>query len=202
MKLPARFPSPNPGTPAVPAAAFTLPELVFAVMVLLMLLAALLGANLYGMRMYQLSQTKLTTTDALRKALARLTDEVRACNTTWVGTVSNGVFVACVNGQRQAGTSLVIYPTTNRANFIAYFVNASDQSFRRTTTVPRATTILAQSITNTGVFQAQDYLGNILTNNQNNRVIHLCLESFQPQPYLPVPDYYKLETSVTRRALQ
>jgi hypothetical protein len=51
------------------------------------------------------------------------------------------------------------------------------------------------------VFRAQDYLGNVLTNSQNNRVIHLTLEFYQPQPLLPDPDYYKLETSVTRRAL-
>jgi hypothetical protein len=52
------------------------------------------------------------------------------------------------------------------------------------------------------VFRAQDCLGNILTNNQNNRVIHLDLEFFQAQPQLPTPDYYKLETAVTKRSLE
>ena len=47
-------------------------------------------------------------------------------------------------------------------------------------------------------FSAQDFRGNILTNTQNG-VIHLDLEFYQPQPLLPAPEYYKLETSVTRR---
>jgi hypothetical protein len=52
------------------------------------------------------------------------------------------------------------------------------------------------------VFRAQDYLGNVLSNNQPNHVIHLILEFYQPQSYTRISDYYKLETSVTRRALQ
>ena len=51
-------------------------------------------------------------------------------------------------------------------------------------------------------FTAQDFSGNVLTNNQNNRVIHLTLEFYQPARFLLGADYYKLETSMTRRALQ
>jgi hypothetical protein len=183
-------------------AAFTLPEMLFASTAFLMLVAAIMGANLFGMRIYQLSQTKLITTDALRKPLAQITDEIRSCRTTWVGSVSNGVFLAHVAGELQTGSGLLIYPTTNTDNFILYFVNPSDQSFRRTLSPPGSTTVLAKAITNTVVFQAQDFQGNVLTNSQNNCVIHLCLECFRPQPNLPAADYYKLEASATRRALQ
>ena len=64
------------------------------------------------------------------------------------------------------------------------------------------TVILADSVTNTMVFTAQDFSGNVLTNNQNNRVIHLTLEFYQPARFMLGADYYKLETSMTRRALQ
>jgi hypothetical protein len=131
-----------------------------------------------------------------------MADEIRACKTTWVGTVSNGVFAARLDGEVQAGTGLLIYPTTNNASFIIYFLNPSDQSFRRTTSIPVATTILAQRITNSVVFVAEDYLGNVLTNNQNNRLIHLTLECYQPPRQGVLADYSKLETSVTRRALE
>jgi uncharacterized protein (DUF2062 family) len=83
-----------------------------------------------------------------------------------------------------------------------YFLNPSDQSFRRTTSAAGPTTVLAQHITNSVIFFAEDHLGNVLTNNQNNRVIHLMLEFFQPQRQGVVADYYKLETSVTRRVLE
>ena len=164
-----------------------------------MVLAAIVGANLFGMRMYQLSETKLEATDAVRKVIGEVAEEIRQCNSSAVGTVSNGTFVACIAGEVQVGNGLMVYPTTNTTNFVTYYVNASDHSFRRTTSSPPTTTILVQSVTNTAVFQAQDFLGNALTNHQNNGVLHLCLEFFQSQPYLPVPEYYKLETSVCPR---
>ncbi|MFO1515098.1 MAG: hypothetical protein U1F83_19700 [Verrucomicrobiota bacterium] len=107
-----------------------------------------------------------------------------------------------LDGEKQQGTALLIRPTTNTANFIIYFVNPSDQTFRRTTSTPGSAMVLAESITNSLVFRAQDYRGNVLTNNQNNRVIHVNLEFYQPRRYMQVADYYKLETSVTRRALE
>lgn len=96
----------------------------------------------------------------------------------------------------------MIYPTTNTANYILYFVNPSDKTFRRTTSSPGSATILAESITNSMVFSAQNHQGTVLTNNQNNRVIHLNLEFYQSPRFRQVANYYKLETSVTRRALE
>jgi prepilin-type N-terminal cleavage/methylation domain-containing protein len=188
--------------PAAPDAAFTLPELLIALVVLLLLLTGIIYGNLFGLRIFRLTETKLTAEDAARKALGPMTEEIRACKTTWVGSVSNGVFLGRLDGEPQTGNGLLIYPTTNTASFILYFVNPADQSFRRTTSAPASTTVLAQSVTNAVVFRAQDCLGNLLTNNQNNRVIHVCLEFFQPQACLPVADYYKLETSMTRRTLE
>ena len=196
MKTAPSLPTPRVGRSA---AAFTLPELLFASTALLMVVAAIIGANLFGMRMYELSRTKLESTDAVRRVIGKMADEIRQCNSSCVGTVSNGAFSAHLVGELQTGNGLMIYPTTNTSNFITYYVNTSDQTFRRTTSTPMGTTILVQSITNTAVFQNQDFLGNVLTNNQNNGVIHLCLEFFQAQPYLPVPDYSKLETSVSPR---
>jgi hypothetical protein len=121
----------------------------------------------------------------------------------WVGNIStNGVFETLLDGETQQGAGLLIYPTTNTTNYIIYFVNPSDQTFRRTTDQTGTAEILAGSVTNTLVFAAQDFSGNVLTNNQNNRVIHLTLEFHQPARFMLGADYYKLETSMTRRALQ
>lgn len=185
-----------------PSAAFTLSELLIAITVFLLLVGGIVGANLFGLRMYQIAENKLDATDRARKALGKMTDEIRACKTTWIGSVSNGVFVARLDGELQTGGGLLINPTTNAASFIMYFLNPSDQSFRRTTSAPVTTTVLAQHITNSVIFCAEDCLGNVLTNNQNNRVIHLTLEFFQKPRQGVVADYYKLETSVTRRALE
>ncbi|HWW02098.1 MAG TPA: hypothetical protein VNZ64_20525 [Candidatus Acidoferrum sp.] len=202
MKLQATFPSRGLSVPANSQSAFTLPEMLISATLFLMLVSGVVGAHLFGLRMSQLTQTKLNTSDAARKTAGRMADEIRNCRITRVGSVSNGVFVALLDGETQTGSALLINPTTNTANFILYFLNSSDQSFRRTTSAAGSTTVLAQGVTNSVVFRAQDCLGNILTNNQNNRVIHLDLEFFQAQSQLPTPDYYKLETSVTKRSLE
>ncbi|HWX23308.1 MAG TPA: hypothetical protein VN578_25680 [Candidatus Binatia bacterium] len=194
------IPGSSPIASASPRAAFTLPEVLIATTLFILLLGGIVAANLFGMRMSQLVQTKLIASDSARIALGRLTDEIRNCKSTSVGNVSNGVFIAHLDGEVQAGSGLLIQPSTNAANYILYFLN-SDHTFRRTTSSPVTTTVLAGTVTNTTVFSAQDYLGNVLTNSQDNRVIHVTLQFFQPQPHLPVADYYKLETSVTKRAL-
>lgn len=185
-----------------PAAAFTLVELVIAMTVFLLLVVGILSATVFGLKMEETVEGKLISSDGARNALGKIADEVRNCTFVWVGTVStNGDFTQLPNGVPQTASGLLIQPTTNAANYIVYFVDPTDSSFRRTTSTPGTTSIIAQSVTNLMVFTAQDYLGNVLTNSQNNRVIHVVLEFYQPQYQLPTSDYYKLETSVTRRAL-
>jgi hypothetical protein len=192
----------NLARPVKRNAAFSLPEALIASTLFVLLLGGVVAANLFGMRMFQLSQTKLQAGDGARKALGVMTDEIRKSSATWVGDVTNGNFVAAVDGQPQIGSALLLQPSTNATNFVVYFLNPSDQSFRRTVMATSATSILAQTVTNTGIFCAQDFLGNVLTNGQDNRVIHATLELFQAQQWLPTSDYAKLETSVTRRKIQ
>jgi len=179
---------------------FTLPELLIAITVFSLLVIGIVFANLYGLSMFHITETTLNATDDARKTIGKMAQEIRTCNAALVGNVKNGVFVAQLDGEIQQGTGLLIRPTTNNANYVIYFVNPSDQTFRRTTSTPGSATVLAESITNSMVFSVQDHLGQVLTNNQNNRVIHLNLEFYQPKRHMQIADYYKLETSVTRRA--
>jgi hypothetical protein len=187
---------------AIRMAAFSLPEALIASTIFLLLLGGVVGANLFGMRMFQLTETKLKAADGARKAMGAMSDEIRKCTASWVGNVTNGTFVALIDGQPQIGSALLIQPNTNATNFVVYFLNPSDQSFRRCALSTAATTVVAQTVTNSAVFCAQDFQGNVLTNTQNNRVIHATLEFFQPQQWLPTADYCKLETSVSRRRVQ
>ena len=202
MKLPVPLPGSRAGAAPTPVGGFTLPEVLISSTLLILVVSGVLSGHLFGLSMFRITGTKLAATDAARKTTGQITSEIQTCKTTWIGNVRNGMFEALLDGETQQGSGLLIYPTTNQANFIIYFVNSADQTFRRTTSTPDSATILAESVTNTVVFRAQDYLGNVLTNNQNNRVIHLNLEFYQPKRYMQVADYYKLETSVTRRALE
>jgi len=202
MKLQVPFSGSGRGRWPMPDKGFTLPEILIATMVFLLMVAGIIAANLFGLRMFQVTETKLNVTTWSRETVEEIAGEVQACNTAWVGDITNGVFAGLLDGETQQGTALLIYPNANTTNYILYFVNPSDQTFRRTTDQPGTAEVLADSVTNIMVFAAQDFSGNVLTNNQNNRVIHLTLEFYQPARYLQGADYYKLETSVTRRALQ
>jgi prepilin-type N-terminal cleavage/methylation domain-containing protein len=185
-----------------PVGGFTLPELLIAVTVFILLVGGIVSAHIFGLSLFQITETKLKATEEARNAIGKMTEEIQTCKSTLIGNVTNGVFEALLDGQTQQGTGLLVYPTTNKASYIVYFVNPADRTFRRTTDMPGTATILAESITNTVVFCGRDYLGNVLTNNQNNRVIHLNLEFYQPKRYLQGAGNYKIETSVTRRALE
>jgi prepilin-type N-terminal cleavage/methylation domain-containing protein len=187
------------------AAAFTLPEMMIAMAVFLILMTGVVAANIFGLKMFQITTTKLAATAGVRKAMGTMTDEIRVCKNTLVGNVSNGVFVAHINGEAQSGGGIIIYPTTNTNTYTLYFVNPADLSLRRTVVrgvgaSNTVTTVLASQITNSVVFSAQDYLGNILTSDQNNRVIHVRLDVFRSKRFGTIADHYLLETSVTRRA--
>jgi len=205
MKLPVPFPDSGHNRGPGPDTGFTLPEVLMATMVFLFMVGGIIAANLFGLRMFQVTQTKLNVTTWSRETVGQLADEVRSCNSVWVGNIStNGVFETLLDGETQQGSGLLIYPGTNTTNYIVYFVNPADETFRQTVASASGTNtvILADSVTNTITFSAQDFSGNVLTNNANNGVIHLTLEFYQPERFMLDADYYKLETSVTRRALQ
>jgi len=186
----------------VPDRGFTLPEILIAMAVFMLMLGGILAANLFGLRMFQINGTKLNITTWSRQTVEKMANEVHSCNSVSVGYITNGVFEGLLNGETQQGTAMLVYPTTNTTNYIVYYLNLPDQTFRRTTQQAGSAEILADSVTNTIAFTAQDFSGNILTNNLNNRVIHLTLEFYQPARFLEGADYYRLETSVTRRALE
>lgn len=185
--------------------AFTIPELMIALTVFSFVITGVIFAHLYGLSMFRITETSLKATASARKAAGHMTDEIRMCDKALIGDLKlvggTNKFVGLLNGEKQQGGSLLIYPTTNLSHYIVYFVNPSDQTFRRTTEQPGSTVILAESITNTVVFRAENAItGEVMTNTVNNRVIHFNLEFYQPRRYRQVADYYKLESSVARRA--
>jgi len=202
MKL--KIPSSGSGCDSSPTpdSAFTLPEILIAMTVLGLVVAGILAANLFGMRMVQANETKLNATEWSRNTFGKITDQIHTCNSISILNVdTNGNFTGMLPGEAQQGNALQIYPSTNTDSFTMYFVNLSDETFRQTVATPGGTNtvILADSVTNVIIFSAQDFSGNVLTNNQNNQVIHLTLDFYQPTSYMQNSYYYQLETSVTLR---
>ncbi len=182
------------------AAGFTLAEALIATTVFTLLVLGVVGANIFGLKLNQIGQTKLIATDSAREVVSKMTDELRNCENAIVGNVSNGMFVAHVNGEAQTGNGLMIYATTNTNSYVLYFLNSTNQTFIRYTTDSQANTVVAQNVTNAVIFRAQDYLGNVLTNTQNNHVITCLLQFYSTTPQNPVADSYQLQTSVAPRS--
>jgi prepilin-type N-terminal cleavage/methylation domain-containing protein len=202
MKLRVPFSGSGRGRLPMTDNGFTLPEILIAMTVFLFVVGGIISANLFGLRMFQITETKLNVTQWSRETIEKITGEIHACNSLSILTIdTNGNSAGLLDGETQQGNALQIYPTANTNNYIIYFVNPADQTFRRTDQSSN-TMILADSVTNTLPFSARDFSGNMLTNSQNNQVIHLTLEFHQPARFMQGADYYKLETSVTRRALQ
>jgi hypothetical protein len=67
---------------------------------------------------------------------------------------------------------------------------------------------IAEFLTNTVLFTSEDFRGNPLTDNENNRVIGVSLQFYQIRyPITTVGpggffDYYQVQTKITRRALE
>jgi prepilin-type N-terminal cleavage/methylation domain-containing protein len=205
MKLQVPFSGSGRGRLAMPDKGFTLPEILIAMTVFLLMVGGIISANLLGLRMFQITETKLNVSRWSRETMGKITGEIHACNSVSILNVdTNGNFTGLLDGETQQGNALQIYPTTNNTSYTIYFVNSSDRTFRRTAVEPSSTStvILANSVTNPIIFAAQDFSGNVLTNSRNNQVIHLTLEFYQPERYMEGADYYKLETSVKQRVVQ
>jgi hypothetical protein len=175
---------------------------MIAVAIFIILLGGLMATNMFGLRMFQIEQAKLSASDGARKIVGGLVNEIRSCDSYQIGTVgTNGTFTALSLNATQTGPALIVFPIpNNNTNFIVYYVTSSDKKFRRATHAKGSTRVLAQSVTNiTDLFRGQDYAGNVVTNIQDNTVLHVKLEFYQAPRFGVMPDYYKLETSATKR---
>lgn len=187
---------------------FTLTEVMVASAILTMVLAGVLVSHLFGMRMFQLTKAKLGASDEARLAISKIVDEIRSAKLLRVGDGDLSSFTETPLGSEQKGRALQIYATTNTNFFVRYFWDSSDKKLKRTTNGSTAVFVVANAISNAVIFRSEDYLGRVLTNNQNNRVIGLNLEFYQiAYPVVNIGpgglfDYYRLSTRITRRALE
>jgi prepilin-type N-terminal cleavage/methylation domain-containing protein len=188
--------------------AFTLSELMVTMAVFTILMAGLLASQLMGMRLRRVTDTKLSATANARRALNDIRNEVRTAKWLSVGTGNNSSFTVVPALSLQVGNALQIYATTNTNSFVRYYMDPSEEALMRVTSTNQTPQTIAGNITNQFVFAAEDFKGTVLTNNQNNRVIRMVLEFYQKQyalaqaPQGGMYDYYRVQTRITRRAIE
>ncbi len=188
--------------------AFTLTEVLVVSTLFILLLTGVLGSHIFGMRMQRIAETKLSATACARQALNHVRDEIRSAKSLCIGNGGVSSFTPIPDNVAHVGNALEIYTTTNTGNFVRYYLDTGEQCLKRVTSADPSPTVVANYVTNTVAFQAEDFRGNVLTNNQNNRVVRLMLEFYQWEyPIATVGegglyDYYRLQTRITRRTIE
>jgi hypothetical protein len=190
------------------AAGFTFNELMVSISLLMMVMAGVVSAHLFGVRLFEITKAKLGANEEARRAISLLTEEIRTAKLVKVGDGGLSTFTPISPAQEQKGSAIQIYQTTDTNNFIRYFWDSADSRLKRTTNGSTAVSIVANSVTNQLVFTAEDFNGRILRGNENNRVIGLTLQFYQiAYPIIAIGpgqyyDFYQLRTKITRRALE
>lgn len=176
---------------------------------------AMIGAvytHIYGLKQDELVQSKLGASDQSRRSYNSMCNDIRSAKGWAVGTGTSSLFTALNGaGVAQKGNALKLYPTTT-TNFlinsniyiIYHFDTNAGQLLRRDNAT--AATVIAQDLTNSMFFQAENYRGTIMSNSTYRAAIRSRMEFAQYQYPLTVVgqghyyDYYKLEFCVTSHA--
>lgn len=178
------------------------------------LVGAVVGLQIFGMRVYTLAATKLTATADARKSLNALRSHIRSAKQVNVGNYANGTFSLIPDNQPQVGNALELYfaITNNQVSGIPviYYQRSSGDSGGLYSVSNNVVTQLAGYITNQDVFAAEDCLGDTLDLHENNRVICITLQFYKWEYPLGIIgtngvnayNFYRLQTRVSRRAKQ
>jgi len=190
--------------------AFTVPEILTAMAVFTVLIAATVSSQIFGLRMSTISEAKLQSSDSARTALNHVRDEIRSATFLFVGNGDAGSFKLLTNNAPRVGNALRIYPTADTNNYVCYYLDLSNDSLMRAVTIGKQlgdAEIVSRNITNRFIFQAEDFQGNVLTNNSNHRIIRMNLDFYKLEYSSAsggkgnVYDFYRMQTRFTRRAL-
>lgn len=185
------------------AAGFSLVEVQVALMLFIIVIGGVMMTYLFGLKLFEHIRPKLDVADQARLLVARFSDDVRTATQIKIGNGTETSFTEFAANKKQNGSAIQVYPTFNTNQFIRYFWDAGDNSVKRWVSTSSNATVLASGVTNDLIFAAQDFAGNILTNNQNNRVIEMELKFHKDSGVRGAANRgdYLIRTRVTRRAI-
>jgi type II secretory pathway pseudopilin PulG len=206
--------------PRARVAGFTLVEMYVVLALFAFLMIATVTFQFFAARVYTLAATKLTATAGGRKVMNAIRDQVRGGGVVQVGIYNpaTSIFTNIPIGSLQIGNAMVIYTNNpnnqNGTNLgTIYFMNPQASNICSVIISNSAvqTATLANNvvvwITNYYAFDAEDAYTTILTNYNNNRLIHVKFQFCQWEYPLAgvgsgaMYDYYQLQTRVAPRII-
>ncbi len=184
-------------------------EMMVTIAIFVMLIAAFISANIFGLRYDELVCSKLGASEQSRRSFEKLTSDIRAAKIWRIGAGSQTSFTPVPNDTNFIGNAIQLNLTTDTNTYIRYYFETNGPS----TTQPNGRlcritssgeyTILAQYLTNASgnsmVFVGQNYLGQPVTNYTQKYLIDTLMEFYQfqfPKTYVGPGyyyDYYRIE---------
>lgn len=191
--------------PSARRAAFSLSEVMVATGILVIVFGGNVASHLFGMKIMEKINARAGASTEARENIRTLLAEVCSAKNVAVGTGSVSAFTELGMNVQQKGSALQIYPTTNTNVFVRYYLNSPAKTLNRMTNGGSAV-VVAEGIKNIDLFTAEDVLGNVVSNNQNNSVIGLSLQ-FQQLQYTNLSvgtgsfyTSYQVRTKLARRS--
>jgi prepilin-type N-terminal cleavage/methylation domain-containing protein len=179
--------------------AFTLIEMMVAMAVLSLAVAAIITCNIAGLEFNEFVRPKVQNSQYARETLSRLIEEVRSANSTQVGTGTVSSFTAAAPNRPQRGNALRILTTTNATPYIYYFADSFSGTVQKIPLGSSNAVTIATSVTNANIFSMEDRSGTLLTNSQNNAVLSVLLQMLRPSSKSGMSDAYQIRSKTTRR---
>ena len=102
----------------------------------------------------------------------------------------------------------MICPTADSNTFTYYYLDTNSCCLNRMTSSNASVEVISSHITNSLVFQAEDFQGNVVTNDVNNRVIRVTLQYYRWEYPLTqlgagcMYDYFQVQTRMARRLIE
>jgi len=113
--------------------AFTLVEVMIASTISLMVVGAVLTTNLFGIRVIQITQPKVSASAGVRQMMNSLITEITSAKTLLLGTGDVSSFTRVADGALKQGNAVQLYPTNDTSIFIRYFRDSTDKRLKRVT---------------------------------------------------------------------
>ena len=166
-------------------AGFTLAEIVMASGLFVLLTSVIVGTYLFGLQLHESTQAKLGSNDDARKAVMAIEDEIRSATRIAVGKGGQSNFTEIITNTL-IGPAIQIYPTSDTNTWVRYYGenDPGSTNYGRlcclvSTNGTNYTVVVPHNVLNPQtLFTSEDGYGNVLTNNQNNRIIGLNLQFY------------------------
>ena len=181
------------------ARAYTLAEMMIAMSVFSLVIAAVLACHFAGLEFNEFVRPKVQNAQYARQTLSRIIEHVRCAISIQVGTGTKTSFTPVGSNRPQVGNALRIYPTTNATPYIYYYQDSFTSTVQMIPVGSSNDQTIATCVTNTNIFSMENFSGTVLTNNQSGAVLSMVLQMLRASDKSGMSDAYQVRAKVTRR---